>query len=390
MNKKLKGYPIGTDVRDIILKEFTYYNLTKEQFNRMTTEKGIGFSSLGFKISQNVIGVYIPEKQETHKAYNYFILQYHWLITILYHMGVYSSKEYDDILNNTSDVYVVLYHDNTKSKTDKKMFETKVCIPTVAMAKFQSKLREYDVDINKRLNQHQNDIVSPIRENPFDYDGDHFKEDNMVFHYRDCIYVDINKTYAHGLQLCFPELNNWIQKQYDIMTPETKAYTKSFFNYVVGMMENENWYNKQLTPEKWRRCRWRIVEWCNKQIEEASHKLNGNRIYCHTDGMIIHKPKGHIVTDQKKLGAFKKETMDNDEIWFVSVNEPGYAKYKIMQWFENGKKVIRVIGGYQQNQNLLDHTDLSKGIIPLFTESQIGGCRVVEYIKEMKLNEKEG
>lgn len=390
INKKLKGYPVGTDVYELILKEFTYYKLTNEQFYAMSTQKGIGFGTFGFERTQNVVGLFIPEKQEKHNTYCYFILQYHWLMSILYHMKFYTPKEYTDILHNTGDKYVILFYDNTKSKTDKKMFETKQCIPTIAMAKFQAKLEDYKVNVDKRLNEHQHDEVGPMHCSIYDYDEPHFDDKNVIIHYNNTVYVDINKTYAHGLQLCFPELKDWIQYQYDTMTPETKAYTKSFFNYVVGMMENEKWYSKQANPMKWRKCRWWIVEWCNNEILKATQALKGDQIYLNTDGMMINNPKGYFKTDQKKLGAFKKEQVDNNEVWFTKVDMEGYSKYTILQYFENGEKIVKILGGFQQNEELLKHTDLSKGIIPLFKTKLINGCKVIEFIKEFKLNEKEG
>ncbi len=220
-------------------------------------------------------------------------------------------------------------------------------------------------------------------------------KNNVVYKVSNVAYYDLNKAYASNLMKFFPEIKNWLLDGYK----KDKPYFKKVVNYAVGCFQNNITYGKH-PKHNFHNLRNAIVTDTTTRVNTAIWDLvdgdSTRTMYINTDGLIVRDPNCEIA-HSNEIGDFGKEVIDNDEMWCVTVNQAGYKKYTIMQWFENGEKVVKVIGGFRQSEALLEHTDLSKGIVPLFKDIALNvqtsdGTKVTrildkESIVEVKLDE---
>ncbi len=220
-------------------------------------------------------------------------------------------------------------------------------------------------------------------------------ESNVIYKVENVAYYDLNKAYASNLIKFFPKIKDWCLKGYR----KDKPYFKKVVNYAVGCFQNNIIYGKH-PQHNFHNLRNAIITDTTQKVQNALKKLTNfetsKKLYVNTDGLIVVEPISEI-NYSNNLGDFGKKIIDNDTLWFVKVDQKGYKKYMIMQWFENGEKVVKVIGGFRQCKDLLEHTDLSKGIVPLFNDAKLNvqtgaGVSVAkivdkESIKEIKLNE---
>ena len=218
---------------------------------------------------------------------------------------------------------------------------------------------------------------SPKHMTPYSYcfNGTHFEE---ILEFDNCVYYDLNKAYAHALMTMFPEIDTWVRKGYE----RDKPTFKKVMNYTVGMMTRH---------ESWKRVRDQIVLDVSKRIEDVEFHCDGDTVYVNTDGIIISNPK-HTIKTSNEIGDFKKEQVDNGKIWTYRhagnprLKEPGYA---ILQYFENGKKVIKSLGGFRCEPELMEGIDLSKGIVASYRIKDVKGLQLVdkESIRIMTIEE---
>lgn len=200
----------------------------------------------------------------------------------------------------------------------------------------------------------------------------------IIQEFDNCVYYDLNKAYAHSLMTMFPEIETWVRKGYE----RDKPKFKKIMNYTVGMM---------VRHESWKNVRYQIVKNISNRIGDVDLACDGNTIYINTDGIIISNPK-HTIKTSNEIGDFKQEQLDNGKVWtYVHRGNPhtGDQGYQIMQYYENGKKVIKSLGGFRCEPELMDGIDLSKGIVARFRLKNVKGLRLLdtETIKFLSIEE---
>lgn len=207
-------------------------------------------------------------------------------------------------------------------------------------------------------------------------------EQEVVLEYTNCRYYDLNKAYAAAMIKAFPKLEKWVMSQYK----KNKPKMKQIMNYFVGMMVNKKEYLQEDIFPFFRNY---IVQTVSNTLDQAildtttSEDMNffdSEILYANTDGFIVTNPIKELETSQTELGKFKKEQVDNDTIWFYQHISQGEddAGYSIYQYFENGEKKIKVIGGFRTEPILMDKTDLSQGIVPMFSFKELAGLREID------------
>lgn len=222
--------------------------------------------------------------------------------------------------------------------------------------------------------------ISPIRESIYK-DGEYFLN-NCVLEYTDAHYYDLNKAYAAMVMKVFPKITPWVLKGYK----NDKPKMKKTMNYFVGMLANkENYLQDDLFPQfrNW------IMYQVNNLMFDAMEKTSGTNVtnfmdtlypYINTDGFIVSKPVALLPTSQE-IGDFKEEPIDDGKLWtyrHVGEDSDIDRSYTILQYFENGEKVIKVIGGFRVEDSLMQQTDLSKGIVPTFGFQEIAGLHEIK------------
>ncbi len=239
-------------------------------------------------------------------------------------------------------------------------------------------------EIIDNLKKHQ------VTQQPQVYKKSIFKKDqminaNIVYECDNCHYYDLNKAYAAATIKVFPKLEPWVKKQYK----HNKPKMKQTMNYFVGMMVNKGEYLEENIFPYFRNY---IIQSVNDAMDEAWETVlygdesmnfsNTKIVYANTDGFIVTNPVQSLETSSE-LGDFKEEQIDNGKVWFYK-HEDGFgiietdASYTIFQYFQDGKKVIKCIGGFRTDEALLEKTDLSKGIVPLFTFEEIAGIKEID------------
>lgn len=242
-------------------------------------------------------------------------------------------------------------------------------------------LRKYtEQEIIDILHNHQSEYkVDPIRLNIYGYTYDYqtaIYDSEVVYKFDNAYYYDLNKAYASMYIKTFPKIEPWVRKGYI----KNKPLMKKIMNYSVGMMVNKDDYMEEYIWPKFRNY---IMEEVNHLMNQAFLTVDGSSLkaevlYANTDGFIINNPYKELPTSQE-LGEFKEEPIDNREIWFykhIGTSLPGMGNdqsYTIFQYYENGEKIIKVIGGFRLEPELTEKTDLSKGIVPTFGLTKIAG-----------------
>ena len=209
-------------------------------------------------------------------------------------------------------------------------------------------------------------------------------KENCITTIDNCCYYDLNKAYASNLMHFFPKLEDWMMKGYK----EDKPRFKQVINFAVGMMQRFD----DESVHAFRRLRNSIVTNTTNTLNDTMNYILENskaakKDYVNTDGFIMNNADLEI-SHSDKIGDFGKETIDNNRVWSLRVNVPGWQKYSILQWFENGKKVIKSLGGFRLDERLISKTDLSQDKIVLFTQEKINdNTFVIKDIKEADIHE---
>ena len=209
-------------------------------------------------------------------------------------------------------------------------------------------------------------------------------KENCITTINSCCYYDLNKAYASNLMHFFPKLEDWMMKGYK----EDKPRFKQVINFAVGMMQR---YDDE-SVHAFHYLRNSIVTNTTDRLNDTMNYIIENskaamKVYVNTDGFIMNNADLEI-SHSDKIGDFGKETIDNNRVWSLRVNVPGWQKYAILQWFENGKKVIKSLGGFRLDEKLISKTDLSQDKIVLFTQEKINdNTFVIKDIKEADIHE---
>lgn len=188
---------------------------------------------------------------------------------------------------------------------------------------------------------------------------------NTIYTFTNVAYYDLNKAYAANLIKFFPKLKKWALNGYK----KNKPRFKKVINYAVGCMQNKT--EEELN---FRLLRNAIVHNTNVQMNEAfsivNHSIDSQILYVNTDGFIVNNPTEEL-NYSDKLGDFGKEIVDNNTIKFLKVKNAESKSYTIMQWFENGEKVVKSIGGFLQQSELIQHVDLFNNKSALFKTTKV-------------------
>ena len=289
--------------------------------------------------------------------------------------GMEKLPNYFDELHNTY-WYIWMYRASNKFTPENKT--SKPIDGNKAWREFMKELKRHytGTEINKVINEcgtadeDVGDILhySPYGTKDIAEDFCEFKaKDNCITTIDNCCYYDINKAYASNLMHFFPKLEDWMMKGYK----EDKQRFKKVINYAVGMMQRHG----DECGHFFRRLRNTIVTNTTNTLNETMNYIIENskaamQVYVNTDGFIM-KDADVEINYSDKIGDFGKETIDNNRVWSLRVNIPGWQKYAILQWFENGKKVIKSLGGFRLDEQLVSKVDLSQGKIVLFTQEKL-------------------
>lgn len=270
------------------------------------------------------------------------------------------------------------YYIFTFRATDNITTETKIektVTGWTAWMKFYSQLKKHytDDEIDERIKSfstRDEDTKEILHNTPFMAGKGHaVYESNKIFKLTNVKYYDINKAYASNLMTMFPKLKDWILKQYKV----DKPYFKKVLNYTVGMMNH--FYNSDPDHKlaKWHYLRNTIVTNTTNQLEKAMCKINSSNsfvFYINTDGFMIANPSEEL-EHSDAIGDFGEEVVDNGEVWFTRVCREDSVTYAIMQWFENGERQIKSLGGFLQEEKLTNQIDLSENKVLAFTTTSI-------------------
>ena len=199
--------------------------------------------------------------------------------------------------------------------------------------------------------------------------GHRVYEANKVYKLTNVKYYDINKAYASNLMNMFPRLKSWILEQYKV----NKPYFKKVLNYSVGFMNHFYNDNPNQKLAQWHYLRNTIVTNTTNQMEKAMQEVNGMDtfvFYENTDGFMVANPTKDL-EHSDAIGDFGEEIVDNGEVWFTRVDRADSTKYSVMQWFENGEKKVKSLGGFLQEEKLISNIDLSENKVLAFTTTRI-------------------
>ena len=187
---------------------------------------------------------------------------------------------------------------------------------------------------------------------------------NEIIEFDNAYYFDLNKAYAFYLEQMFPKLDKWLKIGYQ----KNKERFKKIVNYSVGMMTHyDEWYDVR----SW------IVNQVSEKVVNAIVELSGEDVYVNTDGLIVNNPK-RLIAHSQELGDFKLVPVDNNKVWIYHQIGQGGTSYSVLQYFENGEKVIKSLGGFRREKCLIDKLDLSTGVVPVFNFRDNKGIQVVD------------
>lgn len=282
--------------------------------------------------------------------------------------------------------------------SDNFTLKTKMSKPidgSIAWREFTKELKQHykPKEIDEVINEHgtaDEDTAEILHYSPYGTSSEvegycEFKaKDNCITTIDNCCYYDLNKAYASNLMHFFPKLKDWMIKGYK----EDKPRFKKVLNFAVGMMQK---YGDE-SGHAYRHLRNTIVTNTTNTLTDTMNYIIENskaakKVYVNTDGFIMTDADVEI-NHSDKIGDFGKETIDNNRIWSLRVNTPGWQKYAILQWFENGKKIIKSLGGFRLDERLISKIDLSQGKIVLFTQEKLkNNTFVIKDIKEADIHE---
>lgn len=320
----------------------------------------------------------------------HYIANYNTMVEAINgYLMVYEDKSYElKPLNRTVD-FVYNFSSWSRLTDLDSLFKgliSKPCFATQAVKNLETLLKDNytDQELIEVFKSHQAERSKPL----------HYHlntEANVIIEVRNVHYYDINKAYPSALSEIFTKIRPQIEKdmlKYKV-DPSVKSYYKKLYNIVIGCMcsdRNDNYtkyFSKKfpyLSSNDFNNLRYYIVSSITEKVQKLSFELDGQHIYENTDGIIVKDPKT-ILKSSDELGKFKKEVIDNDTIWFLRYTDDD-TTYTIMQWFENGQKIIKSIGGWLDLDELYSNTDLSKNQAVSFKKSSDGN---IENIKKAVL-----
>ena len=279
--------------------------------------------------------------------------------------------------------YVWHFRASDSVKTTTKV--DKVINGAIAWAKFYAQLKKHYThqeidDIIKEFGTSDEETKPILHRNIFQ------KKDyvsNKIYQFDKVYYYDLNKAYAANLMTFFPRLKDWMLEQYK----KDKPYFKKVINYAVGMMQRfDSITDSKVDYHRFHLLRNTIVTNTTTKMDEAMSSISDMEseiVYVNTDGFMINNPSNELA-HSLEIGDFGEETVDNHIVWMTRVNQFGYQKYSIMQWYENGEKVVKAIGGFQQEEKLTSKIDLKSNKTVLFNTTITKKKRVVTEIKEIE------
>lgn len=407
--EKVKTISINYDVFKWLMEgQHKKVEVTPEQFNEIRIKEGKGMLSITGQHNDHF--AYYTYTTPTGKATTNFILNYHCLYCIInkYYRTISLEKARQHFENHFDDCfktinYIVLSYceGDGKQTIGFKELEVlrgpRVCFPNEAVKVITEEIsKHYSEDqVNEIIRSHQYSEFAPSHDSRI---IQNYKTINKIQKFEGCHYYDINKAYNSRLVKAFPKIKPYILNliKKGKADPDYKAYSKDLPNYAIGCFQTprngkENKYSKYwptLSKEELAGFRFWVVEDIDKQVKKLQYDLNCETLYLNTDGLIVYNA-AKLYKGSQELGDFKEETIDNNIVWtyhFID-NTDTYNNYTIMQWFEDGKKVIKCIGGFIVNcDELVEATDLSKGIVPLFKTKTVEGHKIVTEIIKKEVN----
>lgn len=208
-----------------------------------------------------------------------------------------------------------------------------------------------------------------------------------IIKFTDCVYQDIHKAHASFLLDTFasyPIVVDFVMKHLKA-AKEAKAKDdlaeakkhKDYINMAVGCLgqtykDDDQFGHKKGEPIVWlystntrplyNKCVQVTRGKIDKQIAYLRKSIfETKELYSNTDGFILQHPDWSKVKESNEIGEFGTEVMQNNEVWFYSIqNSDSQTGYSIHQYYdEKGNKVI--VGSLPDK--LKEQVDLSKGIV---------------------------
>ncbi len=209
-------------------------------------------------------------------------------------------------------------------------------------------------EIEELLNNHTHTKDSAVqRRLPSIY------EKNVIHHFHNCVYYDINGAHRDALCEIFP-----------LAKKDFLKVNKQAANIYVGDLCNHNHRDTYY---------WIVNRTANILMQNISH-IGGLILYANTDGVIAYHPQNTLNTSDK-LGEFKSVII-NDEIYYYIDSDPNYTGYHCIQYATktNPKEKKGTCPIEFRNE-----MDLSKGIViryKKYREENIEKYKDVSLIKK--------
>lgn len=158
---------------------------------------------------------------------------------------------------------------------------------------------------------------------------------NTIKVYQNCKYYDINKTYNYFLSLAVPEIKDILYKWGHEGSKNPKY--KNLVNFGVGYLGKQESNTRSLF--EW------IVTQCRLKMDDfiTQSKMGDNVLYGNTDGVIFKNCPNPVIESSNEIGDWSEHQIDDGIVWYY--RHMGKINYSVLQWFENGKKVIKCLGG---------------------------------------------
>ena len=86
--------------------------------------------------------------------------------------------------------------------------------------------------------------------------------------------------------------------------------------------------------------------------------MGNNILYGNTDGVIFKNCYNKVIESSDEIGEWSEHIIDDGLVWYY--RHMGEINYAVLQWFENGKKVIKCLGGISI-LNAYKYIDLREG-----------------------------
>lgn len=146
-------------------------------------------------------------------------------------------------------------------------------------------------------------------------------EKNVVHHFHNCVYYDINGAHRDAVFEMFP-------KAKELLLKEEKQDINSFVGYL-----------KRVGYET---TMWWVIRRTRAKLDKIIKDAGGIEIYSNTDGVVLAHPE-HYLQTSNKIGEFKSEMMGDDIYVFEFKDDPKlYTGYSCIQYIDkDGKRTIK-------------------------------------------------